>query len=56
MFRYELHTINKKHFYQDEKSSSVYLLGQNPLSNLNGVPVKDLMKDLKKTDNYKYRE
>jgi len=32
------------------------LLGQNPLSNLNGVPVKELMKDLKKTDNYKYRE
>lgn len=56
MFRYELHTINKKHFYQDEKSSNVYLLGQNPLSNLNGVPVKELMKDLKKTDNYKYRE
>jgi len=56
MFRYELHTINKKHFYQDEKNSSVYLLGQNPLSNLNGVPVKDLIKDLKKADNYKYRE
>lgn len=56
MFRYELQTINKKHFYQDEKNQNIYLLGQHPLSNLNGMPIKDLVKDLKRGDNYKYRE
>jgi len=56
MFRYELHTINKKHFYKDEKKQEVYLLGTNPLSSLNGVPVKEMVRDLKKGENYKNRE
>jgi len=54
MFRYELHTINKKHFFTDEKRNDVQMFGTHPLSNYEGVsPVKDLLKDLKKGELYK---
>lgn len=57
MFRYELHTINKKHFFTDEKRNDVQMFGTHPLSNYEGVsPVKDLLKDLKKGELYKNRE
>lgn len=32
MFRYELHTINKKHFFTDEKKNDVQMFGKHPLS------------------------
>jgi hypothetical protein len=57
MFRYELHTINKKHFFKDEEKSDIQMFGKHPLSNFEGVsPVKDLLKDLRKGELYKNRE
>ena len=57
MFRYELHTINKKHFFTEEKKNDVQMFGKHPLSNYEGVsPIKDLLKELKKGEAYKNRE
>lgn len=56
MFRYELHTINKRHFFKDEKKTEVQMFGTHPLSSYEGIPVKDLLKDLKKGENFKDRD
>lgn len=56
MFRYELHTINKKNCFVDEKKNEVQMFGSHPLLTCDGVPVKDLMKDLRKGEGHKNRE
>lgn len=56
MFRYELHTINKKHFFTDERKTDVQMFGKHPLSSYEGVPVKDLLRDMKKGESYKDRD
>ena len=53
MFRYEMNTIFQKHLFQDEQKSD-FLLGKKPLSNIQGVPVKEVIESLKKNkDSYK---
>jgi len=39
-FRYELNTIFRKHYYQDEEPSDLFPLGRHPLSKKNGKPLK----------------
>ena len=56
MFRYELHTINKKNCFVDEKKNDVQMFGSHPLLTCDGVAVKDLLKELKKSEGYKNRE
>lgn len=53
MFRYELHTINKKNCFVDEKRNEVQMFGSHPLLTCDGVPVKDLLRDLKKGEGHK---
>lgn len=51
MFRYELHTINKKHLWVEEKKTEAQMFGKHPLSNYEGVsPVKDILRDIKRGD------
>jgi hypothetical protein len=46
MFRYELQSINKKHYFRDSMKDPK-LFGRNPLSTYEGVPVKDKLKENK---------
>lgn len=49
MFRYELQTINRKNLYLDERhKNDMQMFGQQPLSRYEGIPVKDLLKDMRK--------
>jgi len=56
MFRYELQTLSKKHLFADDPASDLFLLGRHPLSKCQGMPVKDILKDIKKSELYKNRE
>ena len=56
MFRYELQTINKKHTFADEKADGSQMFGRHPLSTYEGVPIKDVLKDLNRGEAYKNRE
>jgi hypothetical protein len=46
MFRYELHSMLNKHLFIDENESDLFLLGKRPLSKVQGVPVKEMIKNL----------
>ena len=46
-FRYELNTIFRKHYYQDEEPSELFPLGRHPLSKKNGKPLKALPAEVK---------
>ncbi len=48
MFRYELSSVFQSHLFQPEKNKDLYLLGQNPLSKCQGLPVKEMVDHLKK--------
>jgi len=48
MFRYELQTINKKHFFQEQRKNDAQMFGRHPLSNYEGMPIKDVIKEVKK--------
>ena len=48
MFRYELNSVFQQHLFQGEKSNSDFLLGKNPLSKCQGLPVKEMYDILKK--------
>ena len=47
MFRYELQTINRKHYFVDERKNDVYMFGSHPLSKCEGMPIKELLKKVK---------
>ena len=53
MFRYELNSVFQQHLFQNEKNKDLYLLGQNPLSKCQGLPVKEMMDHLKKNSDMK---
>jgi len=48
MFRYELHSMLNKHLYEGETEdkNQLFLLGKRPLSKVNGMTVKDMIKNL----------
>jgi hypothetical protein len=53
MFRYEIHSMMNKHLYVDEdekKTNELFLLGKRPLSKVQGVPVKDMIKNLQQRE------
>ena len=57
MFRYELNSVFQSHLFKKEKEQDLYLLGQNPLSKCQGLPVKEMMDHLKKNnETYKNRQ
>ena len=52
MFRYELHSMLNKHLFEseDESKEQIFLLGKRPLSKVQGVPVKDMIKNLQQKE------
>ena len=56
MFRYELNSVFQQHLFKQDKARDLYLLGQNPLSKCQGLPVKDMVDHLRKNgENFKSR-
>lgn len=50
MMRYELHSMLNKHHYLTEKKNDLFLLGNHPLSKVDGMLVKDVVKNLNQKD------
>lgn len=52
MFRYELHSMLNKHLYvgEQEDKNDIFLLGRRPLSKVQGVPVKEMIKSLRQKE------
>ena len=56
MFRYELNSVFQQHLFKPDRARDLYLLGQNPLSKCQGLPVKEMVDHLRKnSDNFKNR-
>mmetsp|Transcript_40685 Transcript_40685/g.53371 ORF Transcript_40685/g.53371 Transcript_40685/m.53371 type:complete len:115 (+) Transcript_40685:939-1283(+) len=56
MFRYELNSVFQQHLFKQDKARDLYLLGQNPLSKCQGLPVKEMVDHLRKNgENFKSR-
>ncbi len=52
MFRYELHSMLNKHLFEGETEdkNQLFLLGKRPLSKVNGMTVKDMIKTLQQKE------
>ena len=48
VLKHELNSVFQQHLFQAEKNRDLYLLGQNPLSKCQGLPVKEMMEHLNK--------
>jgi len=50
MFRYELSSVFHQHLYKKDRENDFELLGTNPLSKCQGLPVKDMVDHIRKNE------
>lgn len=48
LFRYELNSVFQQHLFKPDRKNDFELLGTNPLSKCQGLPVKDMVDHLRK--------
>lgn len=57
MFRYELSSVFQQHLFKKDRGNDFELLGTNPLSQCQGLPVKDMVEHLSKNEeNLKHKK
>lgn len=56
MFRYELQTINKKHYFADEKGESAQMFGRHPLASYEGIPIKEVLERVRGKEGSKNKD
>ena len=50
MFRYELSSVFQQHLFKKDRGNDFELLGTNPLSKCQGLPVKEMVDHLRKNE------